>query len=511
MKKRTFTLALVVLFALSLVPIVAVADATLPAPTVDDFGGHDHWGWSYENGSLPGLRNATGIRVEFDFEPGQVEFVIQSPAEGTGWWDHPGATAFEGKTLEVIFEEFTEHWEEHAKQDQLHLVFGSWDDNVGPGNVVKAEIIGEVLRTPYQPGVEDPVLDPPTVDDFGGHDHWGWSMENNSLPLNMSGFTSMIIEFDIEPGQVEFVIQSPAEGTGWWDHPGATEFDGNTLEIVFADWTEHWEAHIQQDMMHIVFGSWDDSVKPSNVVKAQLIGVVEDGIPNPDAGPAREIGPEGTLPYDMGLGGMIWGDQENQLGWNGDTRAVAEGAPFAGANEEGGLTAGLLVEANWFVVYVDNAPDDEIAEMLELVIFGNANGWGWSDGTMSAPTVQIYDTFVPGAIAFPIGGHPYIEAVRGEGEDELENRNFGICFTYEGGIANLGITSVMLYDELPGDAAPAPEPPAPAPEPPAPAPEPPAPAPAPAEGFPWWGWALIGVGIVAVVVVVVVVIKNKKD
>jgi len=513
MKKRIFTLALVVLFALTLMPLIATADNRhiLPPPTVDDFGGHDHWGWSYEVGTLPGMRNATGIIIEFDHEPGAAEFIIQSPAEGTGWWDHPGATEFEGNTLEIVFEEFTEHWDTHRIQSEMHLVFGSWHD-LTPDNVVNAWIVGDILRTPYQPGTVDPELDLPTVDDFGGHDHWGWSTEIFTLPLNMSEITGIIIEFDKEPGSAEFVIQSPAEGTGWWDHPGATEFEGNTLEIVFADFTDHWDAHVEQDTMHLVFGSWDDNLRPENVVSAKLIGEVAEGIPDPEAGPARELPPEGSLPFDMGTGGFIWGDTFAQLGWNGDTRAIAEGAPFAG---EGGLSARLLVEAAWFVIYVDNAPDDEEAEMLQLTIFGNANGWSWSEGTMEAPTVQIYDTFVPGAIAFPLGGHPYIEAIRQEGEDELENRNFGISFQYGsgednlGGIENLGITGVWLYADIPA-APPPPEPP------PAPEPEPPAPPPVidvvedAVEGFPWWGWALIVVAVAAVAVVIVVAVKKKK-
>ena len=503
MKKRIFTLALVVLFALTLVPFVAVADSALPAPTVDDFGDHDHWGWSYENGSLPGLRNATGIRIEFDIEPGSLEFVIQSPHN---WWDHPGATAFSGNTFEITFADFTAEWEEHAKQDRMHLVVGNWD-SVRPANVVKAEIIGAVLPTPFQPGIENPVLAPPTVDDFGGHDHWGWSMEINSLPLNMSEITGILIEFNVDSASVPIVVQSPAN---WWDQPADFDFTDGSLVIEFAESFADWAEHIEQDMMHLVFGNWGP-LSPSDIKSAQLIGTVKEGIPNPEAGPVREIGPEGSLPYNMGLGGMIWGDQDNQLGWNGDTRAVAENAPFAGENEEGGLCARLIAEASWFVVYVDNAPDDEVAEMLKLTIFGNANGWSWEGGTMEAPTIMIYDTTVPGAIAFPIGGHPYMEAIKAENEDP-DNRNFGISFEYAGGIANLGITSVWLYADLPVDAAPEPPPP----EPPAPVtptpptPEPPAPAPS-GGGFPTWALILIiAGGVVIVAVVVIIVLKKKK-
>jgi len=511
MKKRILTLALVVLFTLTLVPILAQADDNLIALTTDPAGvdaPDSHWGWSSRDGidTLPkNMRGITGIRIEFDVDSGTVPFVVQTPAD---WWVDAGGFDLDDGVLEIDFAEVygEDEWGLYNKQYEMHLVFGNWDTTVTPANVTGAWLIGEELGAPqFAEGDVDPVLAAPTVDDFGGHDHWGWSMENGSLPWNMSEITSIKIEFDIEPGQVEFVIQSPAQGTGWWDHPGATAFEGNTLEIVFADWTEHWDAHIEQNQMHIVFGSWDGNVGPANVVSAQLFGVVAEGIPNPEAGEAREIGPAGTLPFDMGLGGMIWGDQENQLGWNGDTRAVAEGAPFAGTDGLGGLTAGLIAEAKYFVVYVDNAPDDEVAEMLKLTIFGNANGWSWEGGTMEAPTVQIYDTFISGAIAFPLGGHPYVAAIQGAGADELDNRNFGISFEYAGGIENLGITKVMLLADLPGDDAP----------------PPPADTPAPppenivdkvedaVEGFQWWVWALIGVGVVAIVVIIIVVVKKK--
>jgi hypothetical protein len=487
-------------------PLVTTATSlhALPAPTVDDFGDHDHWGWSYENGSLPGLRNATGIIIEFDIEPGSLELVIQTPHN---WWDHPGATSFDGNTLEVVFDEFTADWDEHRIQDRLHISIGNWD-STRPANVVNAWIVGDILRTPYQPDTRDPVLDPPTVDDFGGHDHWGWSTEINTLPLNMSDITGVIFEFDVDSADVPVVVQSPAN---WWDQPADFTIEDGKLEIVFADSFGDWADHIEQDTIHLVFGNWGP-LSPSNVVSATLQGFVAAGIPNPEAGPVVEAPPEGTLPFDMGLGGMIWGDQWAQLGWNGDTRAIDEGAPFAGA---GGLSARLLVEAAWFVIYVDNAPNDEEVEMLQLTIFGNANSWSWSGGTMEAPTIQIYDTFVPGAIAFPLGGHPYIDAIRQAGEDELDNRNFGISFQYgsgeegTGGIETLGITGVWLYADIP--AAP---PPAPTPEPPPPAtPAPPAPTPAPvetSEGLPWWGWVLIAVGVAAVAVVIVVATKKKK-
>jgi len=504
MKKRIFTLALVVLFALTLMPLIASADDNLhqlDAPT--DFEGSGHWGWSMGAGTLPGnMRGIDGLIIEFDIDSDSASFIVQSPAGG--WWDQVDDLEWENGRLEITFADHWEDWETYRTQYAMHLVFGNWQDHIAPENVTGAWLVGEVFPDPqFEPGDVNPVLAPPT--DFEGSGHWGWSMRYGSLPWNMSEITGIIIEFDTEPGAVDFVIQSPA--AGWWEHPGATEFSGNTLEITFADWSDHWDAHIEQYEMHLVIGNWDD-MKPENVVSAQLIGEVAEGVPSPEAGEVRELPPPGTLPFDMGLGGMIWGNEFTQLGWNGDTRAIDNDLPFAG---EGGLTAGLLLEADWFVIYVDNAPDDYEHEMLELVIFGNANGWSWEGGTMEAPTVQIYDTFVPGAIAFPIGGHPYIEAIRQAGEDELENRNFGISFQYDGGIENLGITGVMLYAELPA-APPAPEPPPPpAPEPPPPAPEPtPAPAAATGGGFPWWGWVLIVVGAGAIVCVIVVVTKKKK-
>jgi hypothetical protein len=519
MKRRIFTLALVVLFALTLVPLVASADENLiklGTPVGID-APDSHWGWSnaarLDHHELPqNMRGITGIRIEFDIEPGQVEFIVQSPAD---WWDHPGATEVDGNILEIVFEDFTENeeWDLHNKQYEMHLVFGNWDDTVTPANIVNAWLIGEDYGAPqFEPGDEDPVLAAPSGID-APDSHWGWSMINGSLPWNMSEITGIIVEFDFEPGQVEFVVQSPAPGTGWWDHPGATAFDGNTLEITFADWTDNWDLHIEQNEMHIVFGNWDGNVTAANVVSAQLIGTVAEGIPNPEAGEVREIPPEGTLPFFMGLGEYIWGDPVGQIGWNGDTRAVAEGDPFAG---DGGLSSRLLVDANFFVIYVDNAPDDYEYEMLRLGIFGTANGWSWSGGGFDAPTVQIYDADL-GAIVFPIAGHPYMEDIRAADESELDSRNFAIYFQYGiddplGSIADLGITGVWLYADRPeGGAAPEPPAPEPVPEPPAPPPAPePTPPAATDEGFPWWGWALIVVGVAAVVVVIVVVVKKKK-
>jgi len=508
MKRRILTLAIVVLFALTLIPLIAVADENLIK--LDKPAGVDapdsHWGWSSRIGidTLPrNMRGITGIRIEFDFEPGQAEFVVQSPYN---WWDHPGATAFTGNTLEIVFADFTDEWGDHNKQYEMHIVFGNWDASITPDNIVNAWLIGEELGAPqFGPGDEDPVLAPPTVDDFGGHDHWGWSMENGSLPWNMSEITGIVIEFDEDSGSADFIVQSPAN---WWEQ-GAFPFTGGKLELTFADAFAEWGDHIQQDMMHLVFGNWG-SLRPSNVISAKLIGTVADGIPSPGAAAVVELPPEGTLPYDMGTGHPIWGDTFTQTGWDSDLRARDEKTPFAGPGESGGLTAPLLYEAKWMVIYVDNAPDDEIAEMLQLTIFGNANGWGWTAGTMEAPTVQIYDTFVPGAIAFPISGHPYIDDIN-QSDLDLEAVNFGICFQYTGGIENLGITGVWLYADLPEVAA-TPEPPPAA----TPAPATPAPTPTPAaeptsSGFPVWGIVVLIVGGAAVVAVVVVtVIKKKK-
>jgi len=512
MKKRIFTLALVVLFVLTFVPLVAVADANLIELTSDPKGvdaPDSHWGWSSRAGidTLPkNMRGITGIRIEFDIDSGNASFVVQSPFN---WWDQiDGGFPFTDGVLEIDFGETYADWDIHNKQYEMHLVFGNWDDSISPDNITGAWLIGEDLGAPqFAPGDVDPVLAPPTVDDFGGHDHWGWSMEIGSLPWNMTGITGIVIEFNEDSGSADFIVQSPAN---WWEQ-GIFPFTGGKLEINFADEFAEWEDHIEQNMMHLVFGNWG-ALRPENVVSAQLIGVVAEGIPNPEAGEVREMPPEGTLPFDMGLGGFIWGDTFAQLGWNGDTRAIDGGDPFAG---EGGLSARLLVEANWFVIYVDNPPDDEQAEMLQLTIFGNANDWSWSGGTMEAPTVQIYDTFVPGAIVFPLGGHPYIEAIRQAGEGELDNRNFGISFQYGsgednlGGIENLGITGVWLYADLPVEAA-TPATPEPPPPPPPATPTPAAPAPEPSGGFPWWGWVLIVAGVAVVAVVVVVILKKKK-
>jgi len=520
MKKRIFTLALVVLFALTFVPLVAVADANLIELTSEPVGidaPDSHWGWSSRVGidTLPqNMRGIDGIRIEFDIEEGNASFVVQSPFD---WWDQvDDGFPFTDNVLEIIFADHYEDWESHNKQYEMHLVFGNWDESITPENIVGAWLIGEDWGAPqFEPEDEDPVLAAPTVDDFGDHDHWGWSMEIGSLPWNMSEITAIVIEFDVDDGDVDLVIQSPHS---WWDQiDGGVPIVDGVMHFEFADLAD-WADHAEQNEMHIVVGNWS-SLTPDNVVSAQLIGTVADGIPNPEAGEVVELPPVGTLPFDLGLGDFIWGDEFAQLGWNGDTRAIDNNADFDG----GGLTAGLLAEASWFVIYVDNSPDDYEVEMLQLTIFGNANNWSWEGGTMEAPTVQIYDTFVPGAIAFPLGGHPYVEAIRQAGEDELENRNFAFSFQYGsgedgvGGIESLGITGVWLYTDLPDvpDAEPEPEPE------PEPTPEPaeeeevdePAPEPAPANdgGFPWWGILLIVVGVAAVVVVIIVVAKKKKE
>jgi len=521
MKKRIFTLALVVLFALTFIPLFAVADSNLIELTSEPIGidaDDSHWGWSSRVGidTLPqNMRGIDGIRIEFDIEEGNASFVVQSPFD---WWDQvEDGFPFTDNVLEIIFEEHFEEWESHNKQYEVHLVFGNWDETILPENIVGAWLIGEDWGAPqFEPDDEDPVLAAPTVDDFGGHDHWGWSMENGSLPWNMSEITAIVIEFDVDDGEVDLVIQSPHS---WWDQiDGGVPIVDGVMHFEFTDLAE-WADHVEQNEMHIVIGNWSD-LSPENVVSAQLIGTVAEGIPNPEAGEVVEMPPEGTLPFNMGLGGSIWGDEFAQIGWNGDTRAIDGGYPFAG---EGGLTAGLLAEAAWFVIYVDNSPDDYEAEMLQLTIFGNANGWSWEGGTMEAPTVQIYDTFVPGAIAFPLGGHPYIEAIRQAGEEELENRNFGLSFQYGsgednlGGIENLGITGVWLYAELPegAEAEPEPEPDEAVEEEPAEEPdeaveEEPEPEPASDGGFPWWGIVLIVAGVGAVVAVILVVVKKKK-
>ncbi|MCL2662502.1 MAG: hypothetical protein FWE83_04140 [Oscillospiraceae bacterium] len=507
MKKRIFTLALVVLFALTLMPLLATADDNLhklDAPS--DFEGSGHWGWSMSVGTLPGnMRGIDGIIIEFDSDSGTTPFIVQSPAGG--WWDQVDDLAWENGRMEITFADHWDEWDTYRTQYAMHLVIGNWVDHIGPENVTGAWLVGDVFPDPeFEPGDEDPVLSPPT--DFEGGGHWGWSMRFGSLPWNMSEITKLVMEWNIDEADVAFIVQSP--GGGWWDQKDFSIVDG-TLEIVFADHWDDWDDYLTYYEMHLVFGGWQDHISPANVTSSQLFGVVAEGVPNPEAGEDRGWPEEGTLPYDMGPGDRIWGDQDTQLGWQGDTRAIDNNEPFAGPNGEGGFSHRLLLEANWFVIYMDNAPDWDEYEEVSLMIFGAAD-WSWGENKFYAPTMLIWDADLS-ALVFPLSAHQYIAEAKAADIDP-ENRNFGICFDYEGGsLDSLGITSAWLYVDRPeGGAPPAPEPPAP--EPPAPEPPPPAPTPAPAAtdegGMPWWAWALIAVGVAAVAIIIVVVVKKKK-
>lgn len=223
------------------------------------------------------------------------------------------------------------------------------------------------------------------------------------------------------------------------------------------------------------------------------------------AGPP-ELAPAGSLPFQMSIGSpYVWGDPVNQIGWSGEQRTPRPPAEEYERAIPYGLTHGLLREANWFVIYVDNAPSDEIDEFFQLMIFGHAS-WEWEDNNVPYPIMQVFNAEA-GRIELPIAGHPYMGHIT---DDDIENRSFGIMFQYAGGIENLGIQSVWLYDQLPG----ADEPPPPPTDEPDDEPddtEEPEDTEDPAEagGVPVWAWVLIAVGGVAVVVIIIVVAKKK--
>jgi len=530
MKKRILTLAIALLFAMTLLPLTgftAVA-ATTPGlervdlPAIDpaskaNNNDSNQMGWATEGFEDEGaeadveasaMQRAVYLALKMPEMPGFMQFILQTPM---GWWqqedyDGDALANFWNESESVLRLPFTGDWDPDDVRAKLQIAY--YDDGVMDLGITDQwlECYPEVeegdliaIRLPG-PGFEANNNDDTQM---------GWAtegFEGENTPLDFPAMlaaraTHLVLEMPEAPGFLQFILQTPA---GWWqqvDMGGddlAGYYDDGKLYIPFVgDWDP---ADVRAKVQ---LGYYDDGIMDLGITGAWLLMGPEVELAPPE--PPRELPPVGSLPLELGLGQSMWGDTFTQLGWNGDTRAIDQKMPFDG----GGLTAGLMLEANWFVIYVDNAPDDEIAEMIQLGIFGNANGWGWDAGRLEAPTIQLYDTFVPGAIAFPFGGHPYVEAIRAAGEDELENRNFAFYFQYEGGIENLGITSVMLYAELPVDAAPEPPPAA------TPAPATPAPTPTPAEptsgGFPVWGIVVLIVGGAAVVAVVVVtVIKKKK-
>ncbi|MDR2570805.1 MAG: hypothetical protein LBD23_11015 [Oscillospiraceae bacterium] len=534
MKKRIFTLALVVLFALTLLPLSATAATVsgslekVALPAIDPASGANNnedtqMGWATEgfededtamDVEASVAHRAVYLALEMPAMPGFIQFILQTPM---GWWQQIDYTEddladfWDGSVLRLPF---IGDWD--PDDIRAKFLLGYYDDGILDLGITDQwlEVYAEVNEGDLV-SMRLPAVGAAANNNDENQMGWGTQgFEDEGLsPADIDvavqllvRATHLVLEMPEAPGFMQIIPQTPA---GWWQQ---VDYDGDALAGFWDDGASTLSLPIEADWdptdlrAKLQIAYYDDGVMDLGITGVWLLMGPE--VVLGDAPEARELPPEGSLPFDLGVGDTIWDDKVNQLGWNGDSRAIDGKAPFDG----GGLTAGMLAEANWFVIYVDNAPDDEVAEMLQLTIFGNANGWSWEGGTMEAPTVQIYDTFVPGAIVFPLGGHPYVEAINIAGDDEHPNRNFGICFQYGGGLENLGITGVWLYTDLPEVSDPEPPAPEPIPDPdPDPEPPPPAPEPEPAgEGFPWWGWALIAVGVAAIVVVVIVVVKKKK-
>jgi len=525
MKKRILTLAIVVLFALTLVPVLGGTAATvssdlikvaLPALSPDSGANNSdtQMGWATEGFEDEDTEmdveasiasRAVYLALEMPEMPGFIQFILQTPA---GWWQQSEYASaddiepfWDGSVLRLPF---VGDWD----KDDLRCKFliGFYDDGVMDLGITDQwlEVFAEVEEGDL---VEIRIPGPGFEANNNDENQMGWAsngFEHEATPMDFAGWlaaraTHLVLELPEAPGYLQFILQTPA---GWWQQ---TDMDGGAL-------ADMWDEDTNR--LHVPFvGDWDgtdvrckiqlgfyDGWDNLGITGAWLLIGPEVDLAPPEA--PRELPPVGTLPLEIGVGHAMWGDEFTQLGWNGDTRAIDNKAPFDG----GGLTAGLFAQAKFFVIYVDNAPDDELAEMIKLGVFGNANGWGWSEGALEAPTIQLYDADL-GAIVFPIGGHPYSEAVRAAGEDEFDNRNFAIYFEYEGGVENLGITSVVLYEELPTAGSP---PSGGDDTTPPPAVDPtPAPA-APADSsFPWL-WVIIGGAAVVVIVVVIVIINKKK-
>ena len=527
MKKRILTLALVVLFTLTLVPLVGgttvaatpagLEKVALPAISVDSGANNNEdtqMGWATEGFEdedtvmdVPSdvAFRAMFLALEMPEAPGFLQFILQTPA---GWWQQ---IDYDGDALAGMYGDdgvlrlpFLGDWD----MDDIRCKFllGFYDDGVLDLGITDQwlEVYPEVNEGDL---FEIRLPDPKAASNNNEDTQIGWAtngFEDEGAPMDVPApialrATHLVLEMPEAPGFLQFILQTPA---GWWQQ---VDMDGDTLAGYWDDATGRLSVPFVGDWLatdvraKFLLGFYDDGVMDLGITGVWLLIGPEVVLGEPEA--PRELPPVGTLPLDIGVGHAMWGDEFTQLGWNGDTRAIDNKMPFDG----GGLTAGLFVEANFFVIYVDHAPDDEVAEMIKLGVFGNANGWGWSEGALEAPTVQLYNADL-GAIVFPIGGHPYSEAVKAAGPDELDNRNFAIYFEYDGGIENLGITKVVLYAELPSDAAPPPPPPAGGDD-------------GPGnivdeivddvEGFAWWVWALIAGGIAVVVVVVIIIVKKK--
>jgi len=533
MKRRILTLALAVLFALTLVPLVggtAVAAAPgglekveLPALNLNSGANNNdtQMGWATEGFEDEDTEmdveasvafRAMFLALEMPAAPHFLQFILQTPA---GWWQQSeyGEDDLEGFWDDdegVLRLPFTGDWD----MDDIRCKFllGYYDD--GPMDLGITNQWLEVYPEVEEGDLFEIRLPDPNSNANNNDTQMGWAtngFEDEDTPMDVPApialrATHLVLEMPAAPHFLQFILQTPA---GWWQQSEYGEdeladFWDDDKGVLNLPFTGDWEA--SDVRAKFLLGYYDDGVMDLGITGAWLL--IGPEVTLGESEPPREIPSEiGKLPFDMGLGGMIWGNEVTQLGWNGDQRAVDNKLPFAG---EGGLKAGTIVDANFFAIYVSNAPDDEEAEMLKLTIFGDANGWSWEGGTMEAPTVMIYNAEA-GRIEFPIAGHPYVDAIKAkvaeDGDDYLGNSNFGLSFEYEGGIATLGITKVMLYAELPSDVTATPAPPVDTS--PSPTPE----SKEPSSGFlglDLWVWLVIGGGVVAIIVVIVIVAKKKK-
>jgi len=531
MKRRILTLAIVVLFALTLVPVLGGSAATISAeleridlPALSPASGANNndtqMGWATEGFEDEDTAmdveasiayRAVYLALEMADRPHFLQFILQTPA---GWWqqseydDDDLENFWDGSVLRLPF---TGDWD--TDDIRCKFLLGYYDD--GPMDL---GITGQWLEVAAEVEegdlVELRLLDPASGAN-NNDTQMGWAtqgFEGEDTVLDVAASialraTHLVLEMPEAPHFLQFILQTP---DGWWQQSeyGDAELAGfwddatNRLSLPF---TGTW--HPDDIRAKFLLGYYDDGPMDLGITGVWLLVGPEVTLGVAEA--PRELPAIGSLPFDLGVGAMIWGDQFAQLGWNGDTRAIAEKAPFDG----GGLTTQMIIDANWFVIYVDNAPDDEEVEMISLMIFGHGNEWAWGGGTMEAPTVQLYDADL-GAIVFPIGGHPFVEAAKvriADGACDPDDRNFGICFTYgsgddgTGGIENLGVTKVTLYVDRPSAGSSGGEETTP---PPAVDPTP-APA-APADSsFPWL-WVIIGGAAVVVIVVVIVIINKKK-
>ncbi|MDR2590503.1 MAG: hypothetical protein LBC71_05920 [Oscillospiraceae bacterium] len=534
MKRRILTLALVVIFALSMLPLFATAATVssglekIELPELSKASNANNsdtqMGWATEGFEDEDTAmdveasiafRAVYLALEMPEMPGFIQFILQTPA---GWWQQ---TEYDGEDLlEPFWEDgvlrlpFVGEWD--MEDIRAKFLIGYYDDDVMDLGITSAwlEVYAEVEEGDLVQ-IRTPAVGAAANNNDENQMGWGTQgFEDEGLaPTDIDvaaqllvRATHIVLEMPEMPGFMQVILQTPVN---WWQQ---TDYGEDDL-------TEFWDEDASTLSLPIV-GEWDpDDIRGKLQIAYYDDGVMDLGIT--DAwllmGPEAELEPptekpeppaEKSLPFDLGPGHRSWGDVDNQLAWFGDQRANDNNIPFDGG---GGLTARLLSEAVYFVIFADNAPDDEEYEMVSLMIFGAAS-WSWEDNKMYAPTVQIWNEDLK-AFVFPIGGHPYISILKGLDDEELDDRNWGISFEYDGGLDSLGITGAWVtvsLDDLPGGGD---------------TPPPPPPTDDPGEdpgnngedevedeveGMAWWIWLIIGGAAIVIIVVIVVIVSKKK-